>query len=93
MKKYNKRILELKLRGEFMEKANKKQTFMEGVLTLFIAQLVIKILGLVYRMVITNVDGFGDEGNGLYGAGYQIYTLLLAIASLRGAKCYFKTCF
>ena len=65
-----------------MEKTNKKQTFMEGVLTLFVAQLIIKILGLLYRLVLTNVDGFGDEGNGLYGAGYQIYTLLLAIASL-----------
>ena len=33
-------------------------------------------------MVITNIDGFGDTGNGLYGSGYQIYTLLLAIASI-----------
>ena len=76
-----------------MEKTNKKQTFMEGVLTLFVAQLIIKILGLVYRMVITNVDGFGDEGNGLYGSGYQIYTLLLAIVSLRGAKCNLEASF
>ncbi len=66
-----------------MEKSkNRTQSFMEGVMTLFFAQVIIKILGLLYRLVITNVDGFGDEGNGLYGAGYQIYTLLLAIASL-----------
>ncbi len=64
------------------KKVNKKQSFMEGVMTILFAQIVVKVLGLVYRLVITNVDGFGDEGNGLYGAGYQIYTLLLAIASI-----------
>lgn len=64
------------------KKVNKKQTFMEGVMTILFAQIVIKVLGLLYRLVITNVEGFGDEGNGLYGAGYQIYTLLLAIASI-----------
>ncbi len=61
---------------------NKKQSFMSGVLTILIAQLVIKVLGLVYRLVITNIPYFGDEGNGLYSAGYQIYTLLLAVASI-----------
>ena len=60
-----------------MEKTNKKQSFMEGVMTLLFAQIVVKLLGLAYRLVITNVDGFGDEGNGLYGAGFQIYMLLV----------------
>lgn len=64
------------------KKVNKKQTFMEGVMTILFAQIIVKVLGLLYRLVITNVDGFGDEGNGLYGAGYQIYTLLLAFASI-----------
>ncbi|MBQ9267425.1 MAG: polysaccharide biosynthesis protein [Clostridia bacterium] len=65
-----------------MEKEiNKKQTFMAGVITIVIAQVVIKLLGLLYRLVITNIPYFGDEGNGLYGAGFQIYTLLLAIAT------------
>ncbi len=59
-----------------------KQSFMAGVLTILIAQIIIKILGLVYRLVITNIPCFGDAGNGLYSAGYQIYTLLLAIASI-----------
>ncbi len=66
-----------------MEKTtNKKQSFMAGVLTVFFAQIIIKILGLIYRLVITNIPYFGDSGNGLYSAGYQIYTLLLAIASI-----------
>lgn len=61
---------------------NKKQSFMSGVLTILIAQIVIKVLGLIYRLVITNIPYFGDAGNGLYSAGYQIYTLLLAVASI-----------
>jgi hypothetical protein len=42
-----------------MEKSNKKQSFMEGVMTLLFAQIIVKVLGLAYRLVITNVDGFG----------------------------------
>ena len=49
-----------------MEKTNKKQSFMEGVMTILFAQIVVKFLGLAYRLVITNVDGFGDAGNGLF---------------------------
>ena len=51
------------------KKINKKQSFMEGVMTLFLAQLIVKILVLIYRLVITNVEGFGYAGNDLYGAG------------------------
>ena len=52
--------------------------FLTGVLTMAVSQLIIKLAGLVYRLVITNVPGFGDVGNGFYTAGFQIYTLLLS---------------
>ncbi len=45
------------------------------------AQLLIKVLGLVYRLVILNIDGFGDVGNGYYSAGYQVYAVLLILSS------------
>lgn len=63
------------------EVKDKKQSFMKGVFVLMMSQVFIKILGFVYRWYMTNKPGFGDEGNGLYGAGFQIYTLLLAISS------------
>lgn len=47
-----------------------------------VSQLIIKLAGLVYRLVITNVPGFGDVGNGFYTAGFQIYTLLLSLSSV-----------
>ncbi len=59
-----------------------KQTFMKNVLIILFSQVLVKILGLVYRMVITNISGFGDQGNGYYNAGFQFYTLLLAISSV-----------
>lgn len=66
---------------EKIEKEN-KTSFMENVLMLMIAQVVIKILGFIYKIVIINVKGFGDVGNGYYNAGYQIYALLLTLSSV-----------
>lgn len=62
-------------------KEKKKSSFAGNVLMLMISQIVIKVLGLVYRLVITNIEGFGDLGNGYYSAGYQVYSVLLIISS------------
>lgn len=64
-----------------MKKA-KKNSFMMNVSIILFSQIAVKVLGLVYRMVITNIDGFGDSGNGYYNTGFQVYTLLLAISSV-----------
>ncbi len=63
-------------------KSMKKESFMQGVLALMVSQVLIKILGLVYKLYLTNREGFGDEGNAIYNAGYQIYALLLTISSI-----------
>lgn len=65
-----------------MKKNEKKHSFMMNVMIILFSQIAVKVLGLVYRMVITNIDGFGDQGNGYYNAGFQVYTLLLAISSV-----------
>ena len=61
--------------------SKKKNSFASNVLMLMISQVIIKILGLVYRLAITNAEGFGDVGNGYYAAGYQVYSVLLIISS------------
>ncbi len=63
-------------------KKNKTHSFMGNVAIVLIAQLMVKLLGMVYRIVITNIEGFGDSGNAFYTAGFQIYTVLLAISSV-----------
>ena len=55
---------------------------MKNVAILIFSQLLIKVLGLIYKLVITNVPGFGDTGLGYYSAGYQIYALLLTLSSI-----------
>ena len=64
------------------EKQIKKQTFMQGVIALMFSQVIIKILGLVYKLYLTNREGFGDTGNAIYSSGYHIYAMLLTISSL-----------
>jgi stage V sporulation protein B len=64
------------------KKEYKKTSFMQGVLVLMLSQIVIKIIGLVYRLYITNKEGFGDKGNAIYAAGFQIYALLLTLSSI-----------
>ncbi len=59
----------------------KKETFMQGIITLIFSQLLIKLLGLVYNLYLTNREGFGDQGNGIVSASYQIYAVLLTISS------------
>ena len=64
-----------------MKEKKKKNTFVKNVLMLMFSQVLIKLLGLIYRLAITNVKGFGDVGNGYYSAGYQVYAVLLIISS------------
>ena len=54
---------------------------MEGVIVLMFSQVIIKIVGLIYKLYLTNKEGFGDSGNAIYSAGFQIYALLLTFSS------------
>lgn len=67
---------------EKKKKGFKKESFMQGVMTLMISQVLIKLLGLIYTLYLTNREGFGDKGNAIYASGYQIYALLLTISSI-----------
>lgn len=60
----------------------KKESFMQGVFALMFSQVLIKLLGLVYKMYLTNREGFGDEGNAIYSGGFYIYALLLTLSSV-----------
>lgn len=67
---------------EVRENIPKKETFMQGVITLIFSQVLIKLLGLIYTLYLTNRQGFGDKGNGIVASGYQIYAMLLTISSI-----------
>lgn len=65
-----------------VKKVVKKETFVQGILALLFSQIIIKLLGLIYKLYLTNKEGFGDAGNAIYGSGYQIYALLLTLSSI-----------
>lgn len=67
---------------EKTKKLEKKDGFMKGVMALMFSQVLIKMLGLISKIYLTNKEGFGDVGNGIYGSGYQIYAMLLTISSI-----------
>ena len=64
------------------KKKIKKESLMQSVLALIISQIMIKILGLAYKLYLTNREGFGDKGNAICGSGFQIYALLLTLSSV-----------
>lgn len=59
----------------------KKETLVKGIIALLFSQILIKIIGLAYKLYLTNKSGFGDSGNAIYSAGFQIYALLLTFSS------------
>jgi len=61
--------------------AFKKQSFMKGVAIVMGAQILIKLLGFIYRVILTNIEGFQDVGNSYYSSGYKVYIFILAIAT------------
>ena len=71
-----------KKRGRYNLKKDKKDTFMSGVMTLIFSQIIVKVVGIIYKVYLTNREGFGDTGNAIYNGGYQIYALLLLLSSI-----------
>lgn len=60
-------------------KTKQKNSFIKQAAILAAAGILVRFLGFVYRLPLTNM--LGDEGNGIYGAGYNIYTFLLILSS------------
>ncbi len=60
-------------------KSRKKHNFIIQGGILAIAGMITRVIGLFYRIPVTNI--IGDEGNGYYAAAYQIYNIMLLISS------------
>lgn len=61
---------------------NVKETFKQSVLVLLVSQVLVKVLGMVYRLYLTNRSGYGDEGNAISSAAFQVYSLILSITAI-----------
>lgn len=63
-----------------MEKQTDKQSLIKGAMILSIGIFISRIIGLLYRIPITNI--LGDDGNAIYGVAYTIYTSILALTAI-----------
>lgn len=57
----------------------KATNFLKQGSILAAASILVRIIGLIYRIPMANI--IGDEGNGIYSAAFEIYNILLIISS------------
>ena len=57
----------------------KSRSFIQGALVLGIANLIVKIIGAVFKIPLINL--IGDDGMGYFNIAYQIYTFMFIIAT------------
>ncbi len=62
------------------KKKRKKDDFLMQGAILAIAGIITKIIGVVYRIPLTNI--LGDEGIGFYSYAFEVYALALILSSL-----------
>ncbi len=60
-------------------KEQKRADYIKQGGILAIASLVVRIIGMVYRIPMSNI--LGEEGNGIYAVAFEIYDLILIISS------------
>ncbi|MBR2459775.1 MAG: oligosaccharide flippase family protein [Clostridia bacterium] len=51
-----------------MKEGSVKHSFFSGVLILTVANLIVKVIGLIYKIPLTNI--LGDEGMGYFNTAY-----------------------
>lgn len=60
-------------------KANKKQSFIQGAAILTLCLLVVKIIGMLYKVSLSRL--YGPVGAGLLGNAYELYIPLFTLAT------------
>lgn len=61
-------------------KRKKKDDFLMQGMILAVAMVMTKVIGVAYRIPLTNI--LGDEGNGFYGYAFEVYAMALMLSSL-----------
>lgn len=56
-----------------------KKSFLKGAFTLGLSGLIVKVIGILYRIPLANI--IGTEGAGIYQKAYPFYTLLLMLST------------
>ena len=78
----NRELKDTKINSTKIKKIKSKEGFAQGIFAMMTSQVVVKVLGLFYKLYLTNRSGFGDEGNAIANAGFQVYALMLSITAI-----------
>ena len=62
-----------------MSSSEKKQSFLHGAALLAIATAIVKVIGALYKIPLKMI--IGDLGFGYFNTAYEIYSVLLMIAT------------
>ena len=60
----------------------KKNSVLKNVTVLLLSQIIIKIIGIIYKLYLTNKSGYADTGNAMFAAAFQVYAIFLTICSI-----------
>ncbi|MGL5675343.1 MAG: putative polysaccharide biosynthesis protein [Cellulosilyticaceae bacterium] len=61
-------------------KKNQGQNIVKGAMILSMSVMITKIIGILYRLPVTNA--LGDVGNGIYSVAYQVYIIIITLTSI-----------
>jgi stage V sporulation protein B len=73
------RIEDGKKQVSIIERERKNESFFSGVLVLSLSAVIVKIIGLVYKIPMLKL--LGSEGMGYFNSAYEIYALFCVIAT------------
>ncbi len=59
--------------------SNKKRNFLVHGGILAMAGILVRIIGMLYRIPLVNI--IGSEGNGIYSAAYNVYNIMLVLSA------------
>ena len=62
-----------------MSKKKIKNSFLLQGSILAVAGLLVRVIGLIYRVPLTNI--LGEKGMGCYGTAYDVYNILILLSS------------
>ena len=62
-----------------MSKKKMKNSFLLQGSILAVAGLLVRVIGLIYRVPLTNI--LGEKGMGCYGTAYDVYNILILLSS------------
>ena len=61
------------------QKKKKESNFVDQGSILAVASIVVRIIGIAYRIPMINI--IGDEGMGYYGTAFNVYNIALLLSS------------